>query len=467
MEILSKAYYRKTILFTLFQAFISAIFSILIGLPGAYILANKRIKCQKLIGCIYYLPFVLPSILLVLGFVIFFGNNGYLNTVLYSIFGFRVKFLYSFSTIILAHVFYNFPIAVSVISNSWKQIDSSYKDAASSDGASSFYTFRKVTLPFLKPAIASAFSLIFLYCLTSFAIILVLGGSTKFTTTEVEIYRQAKLELNINKATTLAVISLVISLIVLKINTIFENKIVNTEANYSNKHLDNTNIFEKLYLIVTCSFISLPLLSIVIRSFGASYKVLFQNSKVLLNTLVIGLSSSILGTILALSLCLLFRTKLKSRKLIQTIGMLPLATSSVIIGLSYVLLGNFSSFISIILAHSVIVTPFAFKTLLPSFKSINNQVLDAASSDGANQFNTFTLIELPNLKDSIKTSLVFSFAISAGELNSTILLGNNNSTIPVLIYRMVASYNYQGACVFGTILLLICVAVYITDFNQT
>lgn len=461
---IKQPYYRNTIIFTIFQAFLSALVSVIIAIPGAFIISNREIKFRKLVNCIYYLPFVLPSILLVLGFVIFYGNNGYLNNILYRFFGIRVKFLYSFKTIIMAHVFYNLPIAISFIGNSWLKIDPQIVDAAKSDGASSFRILRKITLPFLQPAIASAFSLIFLYCLNSFAIILVLGGNIKYTTTEVEIYRQAKINLNITNAVSISVISLIFAIIALLVNSVFDNRTDSENAVYSNRKLKRTSFAEKTYLVITCLFLSSPLMSIILRCFRADSLSISKNLTPLFNSFLLGLSSATLGTIMGLGICL-------SRKNnFNIIGMLPLAVSSVIIGLSYIIVGRFLTgipdFIILTLAHSVIVTPFVVKSLLPHIRSIPKDLLNSSYTDGASQFKAFRYIEIPYIRKSLRTAFLFSFAISCGELNSTLLLGGNFNTIPVAIYRMVSSYDYDNACVMGTFLLLICIIVYCSDINQ-
>lgn len=457
LEVLGSQYNRKVLLFTLCQAFLSSLLSIIIGFPGAFILSNRNLKFQRIIKKIYFIPFVLPSILLVLGFVIFYGNTGILNNILYKLFSIRVKFLYSFKTILAAHVFFNFPIAVYLIGNAWEKINPETLSAAKSDGANSFTIFRKIILPFLGPSIASAFSLIFLYCLTSFAIILVLGGGPRFTTTEVEIYRQATLSLNIEKATSLSVFSLAFALIALLINSHFEKRVIN-DFKYSNMRKTNPGIIEKVYLIVSILFICCPLISIVIKGFTQkAYIEVINNIDCLVNTVIIGLASATVGTAIAISIC-----KCKSN-LIHTFGMLPMATSSVVIGLSYIIVGRYlkgiPDIVLVILAHSAIVTPFAIKTLLPGIRGLEKNLSETAQTDGASQFNIFCRIELPQLMNCIKTSFLFSFAISCGELNSTILLGGRIKTIPVLIYRMVSSYNYEGACAFGTILILLCVLI--------
>ncbi len=181
--------------FTLLQATLSTLASLAVALPGAYLIATYSFKGKRMILALSAIPFVIPSILVVLGFVIFFfGNNGFLNRALMTLFQLEeppLKILYSFPAIILAHTFYNFPIIMSLVSSYWEHMDENCEAASWTLGANKVRTFFSITLPRLIPAIVSSASLVFLFCFNSFAIILVLGGGPQFTTMEVEIYRQA------------------------------------------------------------------------------------------------------------------------------------------------------------------------------------------------------------------------------------------------------------------------------------
>ncbi len=154
-DVISSSYNRRIIVFTVFQATVSTIFAVLLGLPGAWLLATKNFPGKRLLKAVSSVPFVLPSILVVLGFVIFFGNNGYLNKMLMGITGLEeppLRILYSMKAIILAHGFYNFPIVIRLVSSLWEKLDPSLANAAMSMGAGRVRLFFTVTLPQILPA---------------------------------------------------------------------------------------------------------------------------------------------------------------------------------------------------------------------------------------------------------------------------------------------------------------------------
>ena len=218
IRLLGDPYVRRIIGFTLLQASLSTLLSLVLGLPGAYLLTHRDFPGKGIIRSATVLPFVLPSILVVLGFVQFFGRGGILNRLLMELFDLEtppIRVLYSLRAILLAHAFYNFPICVRVVSSLWSRINPHLEDAARSLGARGVRLFLRVTLPQILPGILSSGALIFLFCFSSFAVILVLGGGPRFTTLEVEIYRLARVNLDLGKAASLALIGSVLTLCVL------------------------------------------------------------------------------------------------------------------------------------------------------------------------------------------------------------------------------------------------------------
>ena len=77
----------SVLLFTLWQAFLSALASTAIALPFAAFFANYSFPLRKAVLALAALSFTMPTILTVLGFVIWYGNNGYLNSMLKAVFG--------------------------------------------------------------------------------------------------------------------------------------------------------------------------------------------------------------------------------------------------------------------------------------------------------------------------------------------------------------------------------------------
>lgn len=206
MEIIGDSYYRKVILFTFEQAVASTLLTLALGMPGAYLFAKYDFPGKRFLRALLTVPFVMPSIMVALGFIILFGKNGVITNLL----GFDPGIIYSWKGIILAHAFYNFPVVVRMVSALWQRINPHYEEAAMSLGARGFTLFRKVTLPMLYPGIFASAMLTFIFSFLSFSIPLIIGGY-RYATIEVAIFTEIMTLLDFRRGSALAVIQLMLS----------------------------------------------------------------------------------------------------------------------------------------------------------------------------------------------------------------------------------------------------------------
>ncbi|RLF76037.1 MAG: hypothetical protein DRN42_01785, partial [Thermoplasmata archaeon] len=190
--IFSSPYYRDVMYFTLWQATPSFLLTVILSLPMAHLMARYSFPGKRALLSLTTVPFILPPIVVAVGFFSLFGTKGYLNLFLRETLGpgYSLNILYSWKAIILAHVFYNFSIALRMIYSRLTQIDEEQVLVARSLGATPWKAFLWVTLPQLLPAILSASLLVFIFCFMSFAPVLILGDGVKNITLEVALYRR-------------------------------------------------------------------------------------------------------------------------------------------------------------------------------------------------------------------------------------------------------------------------------------
>ena len=149
-DVFTSSYTYKLLWFSTKQAFISALVSVLLALPFAAFMSKYTFPGRKTILAISSLSFTMPTILAVLGFVIFYGNNGVLNNLLINLFNLDappLKILYSYFAIILAHVYLNFPVALSLITGAWSSTSEKEEYASYLMGKGKIKTFFSVTVP--------------------------------------------------------------------------------------------------------------------------------------------------------------------------------------------------------------------------------------------------------------------------------------------------------------------------------
>ena len=476
-------YVYRLLWFTIEESLLSALISVVLALPFAYLFANYRFFGRRTILALSALSFTIPSILVVLGFVIFYGKNGFLNKFIGLICGPDtppVRILYTFGAIILAHVYLNFPVAFNLITNGWSNLPRREEEASYTLHKGKVETFFKITLPKLKGIILNSFIIIFLFCFSSFSIVLVLGGNPKYTTLEAEIYRRARIGLDFSDAAAMALFTFLITsaLLLATSSSRRQEKITRNERIAYPLKTKRSKLTAFLVVLLILLFILPPLVSIVYRSFfdrkgnfslNEWKKLLTFGStfEPVLNSLVIALISSSLSVMLSESIAI-YSTKVNSR-FIPLLATLPLATGSVTLGLGYNFLasripnaGDSFHFLMVLLTHLVISLPFAVRTILPGAKEIPERLSQASYTLGKGIGYTYFHVERPLLRTYRIKAFIFAFALSLGEVNATLTLsGGHIKTLPIQLYSLIGSYNYQGASVLGTVLLLLAFIIFL------
>ena len=215
-DVLAKPSLRGVAWFTTWQAVASTILTLVLAMPAAYVFARYDFPGRSMLRAAVTIPFVMPTLVVGAAFLALLGPNGALGFDLSS----------TIWAILLAHIFYNYAVVVRTVGGLWAHLDPRLEEAARMLGAGRWKTFRSVTLPLLRPAIAAASSIIFLFTFTSFGVILVLGN-LEFRTIEIEIWRQTVGFLNLPVAAALSLLQLVaVSLILVAYSRYQEKRAV-------------------------------------------------------------------------------------------------------------------------------------------------------------------------------------------------------------------------------------------------
>ncbi|MCQ2413057.1 MAG: iron ABC transporter permease [Sphaerochaetaceae bacterium] len=478
-------YTWKILGFTLWESTLSAAISVLLALPFAVFFSRYTFAGRKAILTMSDAAFALPSILAILGFVIYYGNNGLVNAALKAISGGRwtVKILYSFKAILLAHVYLNFPVAFSLITTSLSSMPDKEEQASRLLGASEIKTFFKVTLPKVWGMVLATFTLIFLFCFPSFLIVMTLGGNPRYFTIEAEIYKRTYTDVNPAASAALAIFSFLVMTLLLVITGYGrEEKKVSRSRRVLKKTKGNSKIKAIVLSTLIFLFMAPPLLSILYRAFFTkdneftlkAWKSIVTKSRngvstslnSILNSLFVAGTSAFLAMRMASSIAI-GAVRRKSR-FIPLLTSLPMAVGSVSLGLGFAFISAripsrsiVLAYTMVLLAHIVCILPFAVRTIMPGAKRIPQRLGQAAKTMGKEDRDIYRKIEYPLLKAYRRRAFAFAFALSLGEVNATLALSEGKvTTLPILIYKMIDQYNYQGASALAVILLTIAIVVF-------
>ena len=496
----------RVVRFTFWQAGLSTLLTLSLGLPGAFLLARYQFPGKSLLQALTAVPFVMPTLVVAAAFNALLGPNGWINTGLMALFRLNappIHFVNSLVAILTAHVFYNTTIALRTVGDFWSHLDPRLEKAARVLGASRWKTFTRVTLPLLLPAIIAAALLIFIFDFTSFGVILVLGGP-RFSTLETEIYTQAVNLLNLPQAAALSLFQISFTLAFTLIYQHFTRRIsrpLNLQPRQmTQQHLStwSSRLGAAVVISILVGLLITPLAALALRSVTPIYdrgqassqpgiefnldfyRELNQNRRQSFfyapptTAMLISLGYAAITVTLSLALgfpaayALARNRGSLTGKALDAALMLPLGTSSVTLGLGFILaldhppLDLRTSPLLVPLAHTLVALPFVVRSLVPALLSIKPRLRQAASVLGASPFQVTWRVDLPLVSRALLVAGTFAFTISLGEFGATALLARPEyPTIPIAIYRFLGqpgALNYGQALAMSTLLMIVCAA---------
>ncbi len=461
--------------FTFYQATLSTMLAFILGLPGAYLIGRTTFKFKSAFSALSTVPFVMPSISMALGFFTFFGHNGIFNSYfLWPIFHVRFEPLYSLLGIVMGNAFYNFPLIMIIVGGAISTLDPMYFEAAQVDGASKFKAFLHVELPMLLPALTTSLLLAFVYCFTSFAVVLMIGGA-RYATLEVQIYMYLRTLLDFKSAASLTILQLGFVSVFTVIFSILRKSVGIFSQEISRAH-KSFPIWGYLYISIVFIFIFGPIFSQVFsgfwnfntsrltlewmrRLFSGDMNPFIGNSvlSAIIWTVIFAFSSA--SVVVFLSLISAHTIQRRHMSFLEAIFTSPLAVSPVTLAFGYVIFQNYiplSFPIEIVAIYSVLSFPLGFQTLISGWERFPVEMDDAASVDGANFWVKTFKIRIPILKPQIMSAFLFSFAIAMGEVGATMVLYDPHfPTISISAYRLFSSRHIPEAQALSAILTFV------------
>jgi thiamine transport system permease protein len=503
LEAVTSPSMRSILWFTVWQATLSTLLTLLFGLPGAYLLARYDFRGKSLIQALAGIPFVMPTLVVAAAFNSLLGPSGWVNQGLMALFDLPtppLQFSYTLTAILVAHVFYNTTIVLRMVGDFWAHLDPRLSQAAQVLGANRWQTLRRVTLPLLAPAIAAAALLVFIFDFTSFGVILVLGGP-RFATLEVEIYNQTIGLFNLPMAAALSLLqlgcTLLLTVIYSRLSARLSRPLTLRPRTYTQRRLHTwrSRLLAGGIITLLLGLLTVPLASLALRSFtrlepdrgqktvqrGLTldfYKELTINRRSSLlyapPTTAVGVSLGYAAATVALALALglpaawaLARdVNSFANRILDPLLMLPLGTSAVTLGLGFIValdrppLDLRASPALVPLAHSLVAFPFVVRSLTPALRSIRPRLRQAAAMLGASPRQVVRAIDLPLVGRALLVAATFAFTISLGEFGATALIARPNyPTVPIAIYRFIShpgDLNYGQGLALSTILMVVC-----------
>ena len=474
--------------FTIWQAALSTVLTLVLALPCAHVMARYDFFGKRMLMTVATIPFVLPTVVVAAAFRAVGGANGFVPLQLFE----HPLFL-----ILLAHVFYNFSVVLRIVSAHMSYIRNEISEAAHMLGASGLKTFFRVTLPMLKPSILASCLLVFIFCFSSFGVILILGGPG-YSTIEVEIYRQAVHIFNLPAASLLSIVQILMTLAVMYGYTVFQKKTIRYAPESESLALRRPRTAGERWMaagtvLVVLVLCFLPLAALAARSFVYKgevslvfYRALFENVsgslfyippiKAALNSFFFSVATLFMAVAVGLCAAIFINgTRGRTAALIDPVFMLPLSTSAATLGFGIIItldtppLDLRSSPFIVPVAHTLVAFPFVVRAVLPALRTIPDNLKASAALMGASAFRVFRYVELPVIARALTAGALFAFCISVGEFGATVFTARPEyATLPMAIYRFFGqpgALNYGQAMAVSTILMAVTAAGFIVIEN--
>jgi len=491
-KLFSTGYYVRVLWFTTWQAALSTLLTLILALPGAFVFARYDFKGKALIQSLTAVPFVLPTVVTAAAFRALLGQGGLVDTGLMQLLNVEHSVFHLDHTVtffLLAHIFYNYTVVLRIVGGFWSRLPQHLSDAARMLGANGPALFLKITLPLLAPAIMAASLLVFIFCFTSFGVVLILGGP-RLATLEVEIYRQAVHIFNLPVAAALSLVQIVFTFALMAVYTRLEKHASvalvpeKTKKQDTVSHNKRTRLFIGANLVFMAILLGTPILALFTRSIltdngpGLTYYLaLFENrlqsilyvqpAAAMLNSLSYAFAATLIALVFgSLAAAFLSGPKQRAATLLDPLLMLPLSTSAVTLGFGFIIaldeppLNLRSSWLLPAIAHALVAMPFVIRSLLPAWRSIPNSLRDAAAVLGASPRKVWRAVDWPILSRALMVGAVFAFAISMGEFGATVFIARPQApTLPLAIYRYL---NHPGTLNFGQAMAMSCLLMLTT-----
>ncbi len=453
--------------FTLWQAVVSAGLSVALAVPVARALARRSFPGRALLITALGAPFLLPTLVAVLGLLAVFGRGGIVNHGLAAI-GLGPVSIYGPQGVILAHVFFNLPLATRLILQGWLAIPAERFRLAAALGFGPSEIARHLERPMLREVLPGAFLVIFLICLTSFAVALTLGGGPRATTVELAIYQAFRLDFDLGRAALLALIQFGLCAVAAALAWgVASPAGFGAGLDRPVERRDGGSLMLKAQdvalVALAAAFLLTPLAAVVARGLPQITELPAPVWQAAGRSLGVALASAGLTIACARALAVAV-VRLAPRPRIagalEGVGLMALAASPLVIGtglfliLFPVLRPTAAALPATALVNAAMALPFALRALLPALREVEATQGRLADSLGLHGLARLRLLILPRLARPLGFAAGLAAALSMGDLGVIVLFADaQTATLPLQLYRLMGAYRMDDAAGAAFLLL--------------
>ncbi len=454
------------------QALASTVLAVAVGLPIANVVSRYRFRGRAFAQAMVTVPFVLPTVVVALAFRSLVGS------------GVPQGFL----LVVVAHAYVNLAVVARIVGSQWAQHDSDYENVARTLGASRWRAFVDITLPSLRPAIASSAAVVFVFSFTSLGIVLLLGD-TSTRTLESQILRQTSILLDFPGAAATAIVQLVLVSGVLVAGVVAGRHSPTRRMRPVDLRTLPASVMARsavrATVVAAYVIVLAPVLALVASSLRVSGRwqldwwqsigeidagtTRIGSPLAALGTsigfaAVTALVAGVIGGLAAIAVVAPGRTRL-----VALVAMVPLGVSSATLGLGILLafgrppLDLRATGLLIPITHALVAVPLVVAVIAPALRGTDRRTVAVAASLGARPTRAFLTTYGPVLRVVMLASAGLAAAVSLGEFGAASFLTRAGApTVPVQIVRLLSrpgEQSYGAAAVLAVVLVALTLAM--------
>jgi thiamine transport system permease protein len=474
-------YLLRVARFTLWQAVLSTLLSVAPALLVARALSrHPDFAGRRLILQLFTVPLALPAIVAALGILALYGHAGYFAGVLGRLGGGEWPGIYGLSGILIAHVFFNLPLATRLFLEALGAVPADQWRLASQLGMTAAPAFRLIEWPALRAALPGVAGLVFMLCVTSFTLVLTLGGGPAATTLEVAIYQSLRFDFDPARAVVLTLMQIALTFVVVAALTRLGATTVG-DANLPvapRRYLGVGGIEAGLnagLVALALLFVAGPMAATVLAGLEADLGRLAGEEAVrraALTSAGLAFLAALLSVVLSLSLIAARRALALQRRggamsllehAADTGAGLVLVVPPIVVGAGWFLAlrGAADVFaaapIMVVTVNAVMAMPFVVRAVRPAYDAASERHERLCLALGIFGWNRLSLIDWPSLRRPLATGFAFATALSLGDLGVIALFGSDSvQTLPYLLLARMGSYRTADAAGLALMLGLVC-----------
>ncbi|EJL53979.1 thiamine ABC transporter, permease protein [Rhizobium sp. CF122] len=475
-------YILRVLRFTLLQALLSTLLSIAFAIPVAQALVRQQhFPGRMWIIRLMAVPMGLPVLIGALGLIGIWGRQGLMNALLLKLGMAEPISIYGLSGILLAHIFFNMPLACRLMLAALERVPAEYWLMASGLGMRPGSIFRFIEWPVLRSVIPGIAGLIFMLCATSFTLVLTLGGGPAATTVEVAIYQSLRFDFDPGRAVVLSLLQIVLTSVILGALSFLpapgdEGMTAGKALRRPDGGLPGARLADGGVLLLAALFLGLPLMSVLLAGLRSDLmkllreRIFWQSAA---TSLAISISAAILALLISMTLVSARRAALLRRSGATGAGAfftamggassLVLLVPPIVLATGWFLalrgFGDVSAVapLLIVAINALMSLPFVMRVLEPAFIVHKRRTQKLAASLGVMGWVQLRLIDMPALFKPVLTAFSFAMALSLGDLGAVALFGSDSFvTLPWLVYSRMGSYRTNDADGLALILGIVC-----------